>query len=194
MMGLPSETDEDLDAFDEISHMTLKLARSMGRKRATVSVSVSGFVPKAHTPFQWERQNSIEELRDKGRRIKSQIHDRSISLSYHEPEQTFLEGLLSRGDKRTSDVIFKAWKAGAEFDSWTEYFDLQRWIEAFGNCGIETDDYTRERGEAEKLAWDFVSTGVSKMFLLRERHKAYRGELTQDCRSGCAGCGLGCRK
>lgn len=194
MMGLPTETDEDLDAIAEISHMTLKLARSMGRKRATVSVSVSGFVPKAHTPFQWERQNSIEELRDKGRRIKSQIHDRAISLSYHEPEQTFLEGLLSRGDKRTSDVIFKAWEAGAEFDSWTEYFDLQRWIEAFGNCGIETDDYTRERGDAEKLAWDFVSTGVSKMFLLRERHKAYRGELTQDCRSGCAGCGLGCRK
>ena len=159
-----------------------------------MSVSVSGFVPKPHTPFQWERQNTIEELREKGRRIKSQVKDRAISLSYHEPEQTYLEGLLSRGDKRLCDVIFKAWKMGACFDSWTEYFDLKRWIEAFERCGVNSDDYTRERGENEILAWDFVNVGVSREFLLRERHRAYSGELTVDCRSGCAGCGIGCVK
>ncbi|MBQ6982285.1 MAG: radical SAM protein [Synergistaceae bacterium] len=194
MMGLPTETDDDLDAIAEISHSTLKLARSMGRKRATVSVSVSGFVPKAHTPFQWERQNSIDELREKGRRIKSQVHDRNISVNYHEPEQTFLEGVLSRGDRRTGDVIFRAWETGAGFDNWTEHFDLQRWLEAFEHCGVDPENYTRERDEAEALPWDFVNVGVSKRFLLNERHRAYRGELTQDCRSGCAACGIGCVK
>ena len=194
MMGLPTETDEDLDAIAEISQSTLKLARSLGRKRATVSVSVSGFVPKPHTPFQWERQNTIDELREKGRRIKSQVKDRNITVNYHEPEQTYLEGLLSRGDKRTGDVILKAWEKGACFDSWTEYFDIARWLEAFDECGVDPEYYTRERGEAETLAWDFVNVGVSKEFLLRERHKAYRGELTQDCRTGCGACGIGCRK
>lgn len=194
MMGLPTETDEDLDAIAGLSHSTLKLARSLGRKRATVSVSVSGFVPKPHTPFQWERQNSMDELREKGRRIKSLVHDRNITVSYHEPEQTFLEGVLSRGDKRMCDVIFRAWEKGACFDSWTEHFSLQRWIEAFDDCGIDPYVYTRERGEAEILSWDFVNVGVSKEFLLRERHKAYRGELTQDCKTGCGACGIGCRK
>ncbi|MBQ6970737.1 MAG: radical SAM protein [Synergistaceae bacterium] len=194
MMGLPTETDEDLDAIAEISQSALRLARRLGRKRANVSVSVSGFVPKAHTPFQWERQNSPDELREKGRRIKSQVRDRAISLSYHEPEQTFLEGVLSRGDEKTCDVIYHAWKMGACFDSWTEHFDLQRWLEAFGFCGLDPESYTRERGEGEILAWDFVDVGVSKRFLLTERHKAYNGELTADCRTGCGACGIGCVK
>lgn len=194
MMGLPTEQDEDLDSIAEISHMALKLGRSMGRKRASVSVSVSGFVPKAHTPFQWERQNSIDELKEKGRRIKSLVHDRALSISYHEPEQTFLEGVLSRGDKRTCDVIFKAWETGAGFDNWTENFNLQRWLDAFEHCGVDPDDYTRERNEDEALSWDFISTGVSREFLLRERHRAYNGNLTPDCNSSCSACGIGCVK
>ena len=194
MMGLPTETDEDLDAIAEISYRTLKLGRAMGRKRASVSVSVSGFVPKAHTPFQWEKQNSILELQEKGRRIKSQIHDRNLSIAYHEPEQTFLEGVLSRGDKRTCGVILRAWQTGARFDSWTEYFNLQRWLDAFGFCGLEPESFTRERDESEKLSWDFINVGLTKEFLLRERHRAYDGKLTTDCYSGCAACGLKCVK
>ena len=194
MMGLPTETQEDLDAIADLSYRTLKLGRAMGRKRVTVSASVSGFVPKAHTPFQWERQNSIEELRDKGRHIKSLIHDRALSVAYHEPEQTFLEGVLSRGDKRTCGVILRAWQTGARFDNWTEYFDLSRWLDAFEYCCLDPEEFTRERSESEILPWDFVNVGVNKAFLLRERHRAYRGELTQDCLSGCAGCGLGCVK
>lgn len=194
MMGLPTETYDDLDAIAELSYRTLKLGRSMGRKRASVSVSVSGFVPKAHTPFQWERQNSIAELQDKGRHIKSLVHDRALSVAYHEPEQTFLEGVLSRGDRRTCEVILRAWKTGARFDNWTEYFNLQRWLDAFDYCGISPEEFTRERNESEKLAWDFVNVGVRKDFLLRERHKAYEGKLTVDCLSGCAACGLGCVK
>ena len=194
MMGLPTETDEDLDAIAEISYRTLKLGRAMGRKRASVSVSVSGFVPKAHTPFQWEKQNSIQELQEKGRRIKSQVHDRNLSIAYHEPEQTFLEGVLSRGDKRTCGVILRAWQTGARFDSWTEYFNLQRWLDAFEFCGLDPENFTRERSEDEKLSWDFINVGLNKEFLLRERHRAYEQKLTSDCYSGCAACGLGCKK
>ena len=194
MMGLPTETLEDLQAIADISYSTLKLGRSMGRKRVSVSVSVSGFVPKAHTPFQWERQNNIAELREKGQYIKSLVHDRALSIAYHEPEQTFLEGVLSRGDRRTCGVILRAWEAGARFDNWTEYFDLTRWLEAFGACGLDPEEFTRERGEGEALAWDFVNVGVRKDFLLRERHRAYDGALTVDCLAGCAGCGLGCIK
>ena len=193
MMGLPTETYEDLDAIAEISYKALKLGRSLGRRRASVSVSVSGFVPKAHTPFQWERQNSISELQDKGRHIKSLVHDRALSINYHEPEQTFLEGVLSRGDVKTCDVILRAWKTGARFDNWTEYFNLSRWLEAFEYCGLNPEDYTRERNEAEKLPWDFINVGVNKSFLLRERHKAYNQELTVDCKTGCAACGLACK-
>ncbi len=194
MMGLPTETDDDIDAIAELSYRALKLGRAMGRKRASVSVSVSGFVPKSHTPFQWERQNSITELQEKGRRVKSLVHDRALSISYHEPEQTFLEGVLSRGDKRTCGVILRAWETGARFDNWTEHFDLTRWLEAFEYCGLDPEEFTRERGEAESLAWDFVNVGVSKEFLLRERHRAYSGVLTTDCRTGCAACGVGCVK
>lgn len=194
MMGLPTETEEDLDAIAALSYSVLKLGRSMGRKRVSVSVSVSGFVPKAHTPFQWERQNSIGELQEKGRQVKSLVHDRALSVAYHEPEQTFLEGVLSRGDRRTCEVIMRAWESGARFDNWTEYFDLRRWLEAFEYCGLEPEEFTRERGEDEVLAWDFVDVGVSREFLLRERHRAYEERLTVDCLSGCGGCGLGCEK
>ena len=192
MMGLPTETDEDLDAIAELSYKALKLGRSLGRRRASVSVSVSGFVPKAHTPFQWERQNPIHELQEKGRRIKSQIHDRALSIAYHEPEQTFLEGVLSRGDKRTCGVILRAWQTGARFDSWTEHFNLQRWLDAFEFCGLDPETFTRERSEDEILPWDFIDVGLTKDFLLRERHRAYYCKLTQDCYSGCAACGIGC--
>ncbi|MBQ3396069.1 MAG: TIGR03960 family B12-binding radical SAM protein [Synergistaceae bacterium] len=194
MMGLPTETQEDLEAISEIAYHTLKLGRSLGHKRTTVSVSVSGFVPKAHTPFQWERQNSIQELKEKGRFIKSLIHDRNISVAYHEPEQTFLEGVLSRGDKRTCKVIYRAWETGARFDNWTEFFDLSRWLDAFAYHGIDPDEYTRERNEDESLSWDFVNVGLTKEFLLRERHRAYECKLTVDCKNGCASCGIGCVK
>ena len=194
MMGLPTETYDDLDGIVDIAKNTLKLGRVMGRKRATVSVSVSGFVPKAHTPFQWERQNSIQELQDKGRHIKSLNRDKSLSIAYHEPEQTFLEGVLSRGDKRTCDVILRAWQTGARFDNWTEYFDLQRWLDAFDYCGLNPEEFTRERNENEILAWDFINVGVDREFLLRERHKAYNMKLTVDCLAGCAACGIGCVK
>ena len=168
-------------------------ARGKGKKRASVAVSVAGFVPKAHTPFQWERQNTVEELREKGRYLKGQIRDRAISLKYHEPEQTFLEGVLARGDRRTADVIERAWRMGARFDGWSETFDLSRWLEALSLCSLSPEEFTRERSEDEPLPWDHIDTGVTRDFLLRERRRAYAARTTVDCRSGCAACGLGCR-
>jgi radical SAM family uncharacterized protein len=194
MMGLPTETEEDLDGIVRLAQESAKLARRKGRKRVSVAVSVSGFVPKAHTPFQWEAQNSIEEFRAKGRRLKFQVKDKAVSLKYHEPEQSFLEGILARGDRKLGDVIERAWLKGARFDGWSETFELSRWIDAFDECGLDPMDYIRARGEREDLPWDHIDVGVSKAFLLKERSDAYAGRFTPDCRqpSGCVACGLGC--
>ena len=192
MMGLPTETEEDLDGIVELAQSVLRLARRKGRKRASVSVSVAGFVPKAHTPFQWERQNTVEEFREKGRRLKGQVRDRALSLSYHEPEQSFLEGVLARGDRRVADVVERAWRTGARFDGWSETFDLRRWLDAFEFHSLPPHEFTRERDEAEPLPWDHIDSGLTRDFLLRERRRAYAARTTTDCRSGCAACGLGC--
>lgn len=193
MMGLPTETDEDLDGIVELAQSVLRLARRKGRKRASVTASVAGFVPKGHTPFQWERQNTVEEFREKGRRLKGQVRDRAISLSYHEPEQSFLEGVLARGDRRVADVIERAWRTGARFDGWSETFDLRRWLDAFEFHSLSPHEFTRERDESEPLPWDHIDSGLTREFLLRERRRAYAARTTADCRSGCAACGLGCR-
>lgn len=192
MMGLPTETEEDLDGIVRLAQSVLKLARGKGRKRASVAVSVSGFVPKAHTPFQWERQNTVEEFREKGRHLKGQVREKAISLSYHEPEQSFLEGVLARGDRRVSDVIERAWYMGARFDGWSETFDLSRWLEAFSLCSLSPEEFTREWDEEEPLPWDHIDSGLTRGFLIQERRRAYAARTTVDCRSGCAACGLGC--
>jgi hypothetical protein len=200
MMGLPTETEEDLLGIVRLAQSSIKLARRLNRKRASVAVSVSGFVPKAHTPFQWERQNSMEEFREKGRFLKSQVLgkggaplDRNLSLKYHEPEQSFLEGVLARGDRKMAGVIECAWKKGARFDGWSETFDLGRWFDAFVACGLDPASCTRERGETERLPWDHIDAGVSRSFLWKERCAAYGARLTPDCRAQCSACGVNCQ-
>jgi radical SAM family uncharacterized protein len=192
MMGLPTETEEDLDGIVRLAQSAIRLARKHNRKRASIAISVAGFVPKAHTPVQWERQNTIEEFREKGRRLKSQVKDKALSLKYHEPEQSFLEGVLARGDRRLADVIEAAWRKGARFDGWSETFDLRFWFEAFEECGLDPADYTRARRPDEALPWDLIDVGVTKSFLWKERCAAYDAQLTPDCRKGCCGCGLNC--
>jgi radical SAM superfamily enzyme YgiQ (UPF0313 family) len=193
MMGLPTETEEDLDGIVRLAQSAARLARQHGRKRVSVSVSVAGFVPKAHTPFQWERQDTMEEFKEKGRRLKSQVRDKALSLKYHEPEQSFLEGVLARGDRRLAGAIELAWRRGARFDGWSETFDLSRWLGAFEECGLNPADYTRAREQDEALPWDHIDVGVTKSFLWRERCAAYDARLTPDCRGGCAACGLNCQ-
>lgn len=190
MMGLPTETDDDLQGILDICNKAAAIARRH-KRRGDVNVSVAGFVPKAHTPLQWEAQLDRTALRERGRRIKSSIKNRRICLSYHEPEQTFLEGVFARGDLRLADAVEEAWRRGARFDGWTETFDFDRWMAVFRDLGIDPDWYTRARGLDERLPWDHIAPGVSKDFLLRERGRALGVVSTADCRVGvCNACGL----
>jgi radical SAM family uncharacterized protein len=190
MMGLPTETEEDLEGIVEIANRAIRIAHLQKNKRAEISVSVAGFVPKAHTPFQWERQNSISELREKGRMIKGKNKNRNVTLNYHSPEQTFLEGVFARGDSKLADALEFAWLDGARFDNWTETFSLDRWNIAFERAQVDPYSYTGERDLSEDFSWDFVDIGVTKDFLLRERDRAFSGVNTPDCRSACNCCGL----
>ncbi|MDR0616960.1 MAG: radical SAM protein [Synergistaceae bacterium] len=190
MMGLPTETLRDLDGIIETANEAVRCAKAH-KRRGDVSVSLAGFVPKAHTPFQWEAQASREELRERGRSVKSRVRNKKIALSYHEPDQTFLEGVFARGDSSLGEAIEEAWRRGARFDGWTECFDLARWMNVFSDLGIDAESYaSRERSLDEALPWDVIDCGVTKEFLARERERAMRAETTDDCRAGgCNACG-----
>ena len=193
MMGLPTETEEDLEGIVRIAKDTVRTARAH-KRRGEVAVSLAGFVPKAHTPFQWEPQATREILRERGRWVKSRlVKDAKIRLSYHDPDQTFLEGVFSRGDRNLAPVLEEAWRQGARFDGWTETFDLNRWLEAFQVCGVDPEAYvSRPRSLEDPLPWAHLDAGVSREFLLRERQRALTGSLTPDCRTGaCQACGFG---
>lgn len=190
MMGLPTETDDDLRGIVELSERAASIGRRYS-KRAAINVSVAGFVPKGHTPFQWVAQNTREELARKGAFMKKQIRSRAISFKYHESEQSFIEGVLARGDRRVGRAILEAWRLGERFDSWSETFSLERWMEAFARAGVDPAWYAqRTRAEDEAFPWDHIDTGVSKSFLLREYRRAREAKVTRDCRSfGCNACG-----
>lgn len=189
MMGLPTETEEDLAGILDICSRAVSIAKHY-KRRGDVSVSLAGFVPKAHTPFQWEAQLDRASLRERGRWVKNRIKNRKVSLTYHEPEQTYIEGVFARGDSRLADAIEEAWRRGERFDGWTECFNFERWMEVFRDLEIDPDSYAcRKRDFDEKLPWDHIDSGVTKAFLLAERARAINGELTPDCRYGCNGCG-----
>lgn len=189
MMGLPTERDEDLAGIHDICNMAVSIAKRH-KRRGDVNVSLAGFVPKAHTPFQWEAQLDRVALRERGRWVKNNIRNKKVNLSYHEPEQTYIEGVFARGDSRLADVIEEAWNRGERFDGWSECFNFERWMDVFRDLEIDPDSYAcRERGLDEKLPWDNIDSGVSKKYLLSEREKALVGAYTRDCREGCNGCG-----
>ena len=189
MMGLPTEMDEDLAGIHEICNKAVSIAKRH-KRRGDVSVSLAGFVPKAHTPFQWEAQLDRHTLRERGRWVKNNIRNRKVTISYHEPEQTYIEGVFARGDARLADAVEEAWKRGERFDGWSEFFNFERWMQVFDDLGIDPDSYAcRERSLDEILPWDHIDSGVSKQFLLRERERALSGDVTRDCREGCNACG-----
>ncbi|MEG1642317.1 MAG: TIGR03960 family B12-binding radical SAM protein [Synergistaceae bacterium] len=188
MMGLPTETEEDLAGIVDICNTAVHIAKK-NKKRGDVNVSLAGFVPKAHTPFQWEAQLDRASLKERGRWVKNSIKSKKVSLSYHEPEQTYLEGVFARGDSMLADVVEEAWRRGERFDGWTEHFNFDRWMEVFSDLEINPDKYVRARDINEELPWDIIDSGVSKEFLLREREKAFAAENTHDCRNGCNACG-----
>lgn len=194
MIGLPTETFEDIEGIatlgTKVVDAYMGVPKEKRGKGLSVGISTSSFVPKPFTPFQWEAQDSMELLREKQKFLKGKIRSRFISYSWHDPELSFLEAVFARGDRRLGKVLVKAWEKGCKFDSWGEHFKFDVWMEAFKECGLDPAFYAnRRRGEDEVLPWDHIDIGVSKKFLLNESKKAYRGELTSNCRSGCTGCG-----
>ncbi|MEG2120232.1 MAG: B12-binding domain-containing radical SAM protein, partial [Pseudoflavonifractor sp.] len=148
------------------------------------------FVPKPHTAFQWEPQVGMEEYQRRVNLLREHMKNRSITYNWHDPDTSFLEAAFARGDRRMADVIETAWHKGAKFDSWSEYFNFGRWMEAFADCNLDPHFYAnRSRAEDELLPWSVVSTGVTDNYLWREREQCYRAEITPDCRTQCMGCG-----
>ena len=191
MIGLPTETESDLEGILEICREAFSTLRRRHR-RAEVSVSVNGFIPKPHTPFQWETQLPFEETESRCRWLKGKIGNPRIALNYHDPRQGFVEGVFARGDRRLAKVIERAWKDGCRFDGWSETFRFEAWMQAFEKEGIDPFDFTtRLRDRDEPFPWDHIDPGVSREFLWRERDRALKGARTTDCRSGaCQACGL----
>lgn len=193
MLGLPTETDADVLGIADLVYkviQTWKEAASNKKRGLRVHVATAFFVPKPHTPFQWEKQISPEEYLRRCRLLKDHFYSRSIEYNYHAPDLSRLEAVFARGDRRVGGVIEEAWKHGARLDGWDEFFSYQTWLDAFAAQGVDADYYTvRGYDESEVLPWDAIDVGVDKEFLLRERQRAYAGEITPDCRQGCAGCG-----
>ena len=199
MLGLPTETEEDMKG---IAHLAEKIAeeyyeipKDQRNGKVQINVSTSFFVPKPFTPFQWAGMYSENDFIEKAKvvknEIRSQLNQRSIKYSWHEPDVTILEGFLARGDRRCADVILTAYQKGALYDAWSETFRYDIWKEAFAETGIDLDFYTlRERSVEEILPWDFIDAGVSKEFLVREWKSAHEETVTPNCRQRCSGCGV----
>ena len=196
MLGLPTETDEDVLGIAELVYKIIQAWKEHGtnKKRGLrVHVATAYFVPKPHTPFQWEKQITPDEYLRRCRLLKSHFYSKSIEYNYHAPDLSRLEAVFARGDRRLGAVIEEAVKNGARLDGWDEYFNYSCWFDALNTCGIDADFYTtRGYGEDEILPWDTIDVGVTKKFLKRERKRAHEALVTPDCREGCAGCGANC--
>ena len=196
MLGLPTETDEDVLGIAELVYKVIQAWKenAVNKKRGLrVHVATAYFVPKPHTPFQWEKQITPQEYLRRCKLLKSHFYSKSIVYDYHSPDLSRLEAVFARGDRRLGSVIEAAVENGARLDGWDEYFDYGKWLDAFEKCGVDVNFYTtRGFGEEELLPWDAIDVGVSKKFLLRERKRAYENLVTPDCRHGCAGCGANC--
>lgn len=193
MLGLPTETDEDVLGIADLAKKVLKVWRESSpdkRRGCRITVSTACFVPKPHTAFQWEPQVTREEYLRRVTLLRDNMRDKSITYHWHDPDTSYLEAVVSRGDRRLADAIEAAWRDGAKFDSWSEYFDLARWLRALSACGLDPVFYAnRVRDKGEVLPWSRLSTGVRTDFLWREREQAYRAVITPDCRKQCTGCG-----
>jgi radical SAM family uncharacterized protein/radical SAM-linked protein len=187
MTGLPTETDADLDAIVELAALVKRSGKGT-EGGADVNVSVSTFVPKAHTPFQWEAQIGIGETRRRQERLRDGLRAKKLRFKWHDAKLSFLEGVFARGDRRLGRVLEAAVDRGCRFDGWSDHFDFDRWQAAFAATGVEAEWYLRERAEDEILPWDHLDCGVPKAFFLGERRQALAGAATPDCRGGCTGC------
>ncbi len=195
MIGLPTETDEDLIGIVKLSEKIVEEYYKSGKKGRNIKIvtSASCFVPKPFTPFQWEAQDGYETFKQKQILIKKALTKKQVKFTYHDPLLSVMEGIVARGDRRICKAIIKAWELGARFDGWSEFFNYEFWEEAFSLTGIDMKFYNeRKRDFDEKLPWDHIDIGVSKSFFIKEREKAYSETTTENCREKCSGCGAAC--
>ena len=195
MQGHPTETDEDLAEIPELAHRVVNAYyqnpnRQKGSRPPQVTISVSPFIPKPFTPFQWEAQDTLEEMRRKQEYVGSCNRDRKVKYNHHDAEVCHIEAVLARGDRRLGRALEEAANRGFAFDAWSEYFNYQNWLSVFADTGIDPAYYAnRAWGLDEVLPWDVIDCGVTKAFLLRERSRAYENATTPNCREQCSGCG-----
>jgi radical SAM family uncharacterized protein/radical SAM-linked protein len=181
MIGLPTEEDPDVAGIVETGQRMLRVGRRHMGKKAEVTVSVSSHVPKPHTPFQWCAQDSLDEIRRKQRILRATVSERGLRLKYHDSGISFVEGVMSRGDRRLADAIELAWRRGARFDGWDELFDVQRWLEVFRDTGVDPVAYLATRPVTARLPWDHIDVGLEDGFLLSEYRKAVASRLSPPC-------------
>ncbi len=195
MMGLPTETDEDIIGIAELAHRILDLYYSIedrpkGRS-PQISVSCATFVPKPFTPFQFESQDNRAEIERKQKLLLDSVKSKKIKVSYHDPDVSQLEAVLAKGDRRLCDVVYTAWKNGCKFDSWSEHFKFNVWLEAFAECGISPEFYANRKSEYDEIQpWEHLDYMVDKKFFIRENQTAHNAVTTPHCRQKCAGCGV----
>lgn len=189
MLGLPTETDEDVIAIAELAGKILDI---FGRKsRINITVSTSFFVPKPFTPFQWCPQITVEEMIRRQRLLRSHIKEKKIKYNWHDFNTSVVESAISRGDRQVGQAIIKAWEKGCKFDSWNELFDMEKWEQAFSECSLDIYECaSKQIALDEELPWDFIDIGVKKSFLKNEYQKALREETTENCREHCNNCGI----
>ena len=196
MIGLPTETDEDVLGIARLAGLVRSCYLSLPReKRAPglrITVSASVFVPKNFTPFQWAAQLRGEEVARRQQLLKHELGKiKGVDFKYHAVDLSYIEAVFARGDRRLADVLERAWRLGCRFDGWSDQFRCDLWRQAFEDCGIDPDFYAcRGRPDGEMFPWEHLDAGVSRGFLLREWKKAQNAERTQDCRKGCVGCGM----
>ena len=196
MLGLPTETDEDVLGIADIAANVMHAWRESAVNKARgvrITVSTSWFVPKPHTAFQWEPQIPIEEYERRVRLLRERINTKSVTYNWHPSPTSFMEAVISCGDRRLGKVIETAWRKGETLSAWEDYFDLNRWMEAFEECGLDPHFYAnRRRSEDEILPWSMISCGVAPGYLKREHALSYEGVTTPDCRTHCNACGANC--
>ena len=193
MLGLPTETDEDIVGIAEMADRVLHCWRQYAKNKARgvrITISTSCFIPKPHSPFQWEAQISPEEYLRRVNLLRASITARNVVYNWHDAETSLIEAVLSRGDRKVADVIESVWRNGGRLEAWSDFFSLERWMDAFSVHGLDPAFYAqRERKAEEILPWDMINTGVTKRHLLHEREMAYAAALSPDCRKQCSACG-----
>jgi len=193
MVGLPTETDEDLDGIIRLGSELLARGKRVSKRHIQINISVSTFVPKPHTPFQWSGQASLDEIRRKQAYLAKGLRKRGINLKLHDPETSLLEAVFARGDRTLGRVLEEAFRRGCRFDGWAECFDFGKWSGAFAACGMDPSVLAcRSFTLDDALPWDHIKTGVTKQFLKEEYQRAAAAEITENCRTECMHCGIGC--